>query len=257
MQRKLSAKIPRSGSWELAGFSSPPGSPDRRRPSAKDGILKERSGAAAIFVAGGDQHSFGGANLANRVSGVGQRRSLAASRKMLFQVGILNFRLAARDQFVGDANNNEASALGGVEDAGAIAEAAGFVAEFVELSVFKIERENGIDGFRDFLPVGPDVLHRRSAHAAGNSAQTFDPRAIAGDGTGDEFVPLFAGSDFERLLCLAPRFRRWQFSEPDPASPHRRSPDCCRHPARTAEDCFDPAKFTASDTSARVLASAK
>ncbi len=81
-------------------------------------------------------------------------------------------------------------------------ESAGFGAEFAELSVVEIEHEHGVDGFRDFLTVGSDILYRGSAHAAGNAAEALDSGTISGHGAGHESVPLFAGADVEQRLAI-------------------------------------------------------
>src|SRR6185503_906664 len=110
---------------------------------------------------------------------------------MFFQIGIVNSWFAAGSKRIGHANNDEATALRSVENAGPVAEAASLVAKLAQLSVFEVEGENRLNGLRYFLAIGADILYRSAAHASGDSAQTLDTRAVAGDGAGDELVPLF------------------------------------------------------------------
>src|SRR5579862_6231200 len=95
------------------------------------------------------------------------------------QVGIREMRLAAGRKTIRYAQNDEASALAGVEDARAVGKAAGLVAQVAHLMVAKIEDLDRIDGFGNFLSVSADVLHRRAANGAGDAAQAFDPGIIS------------------------------------------------------------------------------
>src|SRR5713101_486193 len=116
---------------------------------------------------------------------------------MLFEVGVIDARLAAQRQRIGYPQDDETSPFAGVEDAGAVLESASFGAEFTYLSVYKIEDLNRLDGFGNFLTVSSHILNGGPAHAPRNAAQTLDPRAISGDGAGHEPVPLFAGPHIE------------------------------------------------------------
>src|SRR5262249_33505142 len=103
---------------------------------------------------------------------------------------------------ISDAQNNVTALLGGVEDAGAITEAAGFVAKLTHLSVFQIERKNRFDGFRNFLAVRSDILYRRAADASGDAAQAFDSGAIARDRLRNKAIPLLACTHLENFLTV-------------------------------------------------------
>src|SRR5579862_6229870 len=117
---------------------------------------------------------------------------------MLLQIGICEVWGAAGCERIGDAEDDEASALSRVEDAGAVGESAGFGAEFADLGVVKVEDFDGLDRVGDFLPIRADVLHRRAANAAGNAAQAFDAGASGSDCLGDNPVPGFAGAGIEQ-----------------------------------------------------------
>src|SRR5579872_1153839 len=141
---------------------------------AEDGILKKRSGATAIFVAGHDQHGFARAYLAHGSTDLGHGGLARGIGKVFLQVGVLDPRRAARSERIGNPQNDVAPALAGVEDAGAISEAAGGVAKLAELAILEIQDLHVIDGFRNFLPVGADILHGSAAGAARDSAEALD-----------------------------------------------------------------------------------
>ena len=61
--------------------------------------------------------------------------------------------------------------------------------------IAQIEGAHALDGRSDLLPVCADVLHRRSAHRAGNSRQALDARAVFLNGALNEGVPILACSD--------------------------------------------------------------
>ena len=123
---------------------------------------------------------------------------------MPLQVGVLEVGRAAGMQSVAHPQNDVPSALAGVEDAGAIAEPAGLRAQFVNLPVAQIECHHRGDDLRHLLPVSAHVLHRRSAHAAGNAAEALHAGAIAGHRVGHEPVPLFAGAYIEDHRSIFP-----------------------------------------------------
>jgi len=101
-------------------------------------IFEEGSGAAAVIVTGGDEHAFSGADLSYRISRVGQGWLLVPSGKVFLEVGICEVCLAAMLQRIVHLHDNVSPALGGVEDAGAVAEAAGF---FAIVTNTKLDRE--------------------------------------------------------------------------------------------------------------------
>src|SRR5580700_995052 len=102
----------------------------------KDRVLEERSGALAVGVSGSDEHALAGADVAHGLAGFGQVRLSFAALEVALEVGISDARAASGGERVSDAENDEASALGGVEDAGAVAELASFGTEFAHLTVF-------------------------------------------------------------------------------------------------------------------------
>src|ERR1700677_3490417 len=116
---------------------------------------------------------------------------------MLLQIGVIHGGGATALQAVVHAQNNVASALGAVEDAGTITESAGRVGQnydavFFLVRRFEVEGAHGFDGIGDFLPVGADVLYGGGTDAAGDSAEAFDSGAILGDGVSDEVIPVDA-----------------------------------------------------------------
>ena len=112
---------------------------------------------------------------------------------MFFQVCILDARFTAWSQGIGHAQDDEASALTGIEDARSVVEPACLGAKFPNLAVSKIQCEHGSDRLRDLLAVGAHILYGGSAHAARNAAETFHARTISGDGTSHEPVPFLGG----------------------------------------------------------------
>jgi hypothetical protein len=89
------------------------------------GVLKERTSAAAVLISRGEKHGFGGAYPAHRFAGPGQGGRILKAREMLFQVGVLDARLAGGRQGISHAQDDETSAFAGVEDAGAVLKCAG------------------------------------------------------------------------------------------------------------------------------------
>ena len=131
-------------------------------------------------------------------------RNARAAGEVALEVGIVDARLALGPERKADAQNDEASALAGVEDAGAIAEGAGLAAEFADLNVLvpQVEYLHGSNRAGDLLSVGADILHGRSAHAAGNAAEALDARAASHHGTGNKLIPGFAGADVKNNVAF-------------------------------------------------------
>jgi hypothetical protein len=165
-------------------------------------ILEEGPGTSRIFIPGRNQHPLERADSANRFSCVRQSRGLLPSRKMFFQVGVLDARCALGRQPIVHPYNHVPSALSGVENARAVTESAGLGAQVMELSISHIEGEYRIHTLGDLLPVGPHILHRRAAHAAGNAAEALDPGTIARHRPRHESVPWFSRSHFESRLPI-------------------------------------------------------
>ena len=144
---------------------------------------------------------FARANVAHRFARLGEIGRGLAAFEVPLQVGIVEVRLASGRERVGDAQNDESSALGRIEDAGAVSEAAGLAAEFAYLAVFEVEDLDRLDRLRNFLPIGADILYRRAADAARNAAQALDARAMRHDSVRDEAVPGFSRAGVEQELC--------------------------------------------------------
>src|SRR5262249_47421620 len=102
----------------------------------------------------------------------------------------------------GDAQDDEAAAEVRVEDAAAIAEFAGVVAQVADAAIFEVEHLHGVDGLGDFLTISADVLHRRASHAPGNAGKAFDTSKIFADDAGNEGVPLYAGAGLEQICAV-------------------------------------------------------
>src|SRR3954453_1831722 len=80
-------------------------------------VLEERSGAAAIGIALDNQHPFARANLADGVSRLYQGARSRPALKVSLQIRVLEMRKAARSQRVCNSQDDETSALAGVENA--------------------------------------------------------------------------------------------------------------------------------------------
>src|SRR5579871_180368 len=103
--------------------------------SREHGVLEERSGAVAVGIAFHNQHAFAGANLANGRASFRKRWRLSSYLEISLQVGVLEIWAAPGHKSICDAKDDKASALGRVEDAGAIRKSAGFVAKLANLSI--------------------------------------------------------------------------------------------------------------------------
>src|ERR1700688_1553568 len=166
------------------------------------GVLKEGACTLAIRISGNDEHALERANVAHGLARLGKIRRGFAAFEVALEVGISDPGLAFRCEGIGDAENDEPSALGGVEDASSVGKSASFIAEFADLTVFQVENLHRRNGLGYFLAIGADVLYRRPAHAARNTAETFDAGAASHDGARDEFVPGFPGSHIEKNFAL-------------------------------------------------------
>ena len=72
-------------------------------------------------------------------------------------------------------------ALGSIEDAGAVGETAIRIGQSLDLQGLRIEDAHLLNCLGDFLAVGANILHRRSAHGSGNATQTFHTRTTSID----------------------------------------------------------------------------
>src|SRR5436305_1026162 len=121
---------------------------------------------------------------------------------MALQVGILEAWRSSGYEGIGDAQDDESSTFAGVEDAGAVGEAACLRAQLAHLIVAEIENLDGLDRVRNFLAVGSYVLYRRAAHAAGNAAQALNARAVRGHAARHKSIPRFTGADFKENFAI-------------------------------------------------------
>src|ERR1700693_898232 len=135
------------------------------------GVLEEGTCTEAIRISRRDEHALARADVAHSLPCFGEIRRGLAAFEVLLEVGVGDTRFTPRGQGVGHAENDEASTLAGVEDAGAVAEAAGFRTKFADLTVFCVENLHRSNGVGYFLPVGTDVLHGRAANAARDATQ--------------------------------------------------------------------------------------
>src|SRR5580704_6353835 len=168
----------------------------------EDGILEKRSGAATIIVTRADEHSFSRSDFSHRISSLGQGRLHAPSGEISLKIGVGDVRVAAVLQRIIHLHNDISPALRSIENAGAIAEATGLLAEFVQLSVLEVERHHGINRVRNLLPISPNVLHRSSRHVSGDAAQAFDAGTIVSYYEAHEFVPVFPRASFEHDFVM-------------------------------------------------------
>ena len=200
------------------------------------------------------------ANLAT-ASRVSATLACLVPAKCRFKSAYSNVGRAAGSKRIGHAQNDEPSALAGVEDARTIGEAAGLATQFANLIIFEIEDLDRLDRLGNLLPIGADVLHRRAAHAARDPAQALDAGAVGQDGVRDEAIPGFACADIEQNLVLVnarmlldARIAILRTSPGHPESETTRS----LPPPRTKSGRFrDCANATASCTSAVDFASTK
>ena len=162
------------------------------------------------------------------------------AREMFFQVGILDARLPPGGKRISDAQDDVAPPLAGVEDAGAIAEAAGFVAQI-----------RGPGRLSDQAPAQTRWSPRLPAHTRPRSAPAFRPRCRecrSGTRCPRNFCATARATNLshsspaptsKQALCRVPCCRSipgWQPSAPGPANPASATPDCCRRPAQIRED---------------------
>src|SRR5262249_9283989 len=98
---------------------------------------------------------------------------------------------------VAHTQDNVALALGGIKNTFAIAEFAFWWQQCAHFILRKIKHRNRNDTLGNLLTICPNILYGSSAHAARNSAQTLDARAIERDRVGHKFVPIDARAHLE------------------------------------------------------------
>ena len=164
------------------------------------GILEEGSGGAEVAAGGVDgvlgqeQHAFRAADAADGAVDL-ERAGAGFAFKEAQEVGVLEVRFVVDGEGEVHARDEEAAALGGVEDAGAVGEAALGRGEEAEGKGFEVEGVDERDGLRDLLAVGADVLDGGGADGAGDAGETLDAGKAGVDGLADEVVPVHAGGD--------------------------------------------------------------
>lgn len=95
-----------------------------------------------------------------------------AAGEALLEVSVSKVWYGFQVEPEGDSGDDVAIAVGGVEDAGAVAEAAEFGREGDERQAFKVKGVNCGDGGGDLLAIRSDVLDWAAANQAGNSSET-------------------------------------------------------------------------------------
>ena len=142
-----------------------------------DGVLEKRAGAAAVGIAGGKNHALGPADLADGAGDLaGGRRGVRA--EMPKQIRIGETRTGAKVEAEGDGGDDVAAGLDGVEQASAVAELAGFAGKLDEAVRLKIQSADSVDGLRNLLPVGANILHRGASGKAGDAGEALDAGQI-------------------------------------------------------------------------------
>src|ERR1700739_2600672 len=111
----------------------------------QQGILEEGSRTAGVFVAGGDQHGFAGADLEHGLAGLRPSGSWSACG-IILDVSICNRWLSAMGEQVVHARDYVTATLGCAKDTGAILELAIVVEKFLLFSSFRVEHLHGVDG---------------------------------------------------------------------------------------------------------------
>ena len=108
-----------------------------------------------------------------------------------------------------------------------------------KLALLQIEGANAVDRRCDLLPVCAHVLHRRSAHRAGNARKALQTCTIALQSPLDKLIPILAGGYAKQSSSsvTAPVVRSPAKQREEPILESRCPPpaNCCRHPAQTEE----------------------
>ncbi len=158
-------------------------------------VLEEGAGGASVGVAGSEEHALGAADLADGMvdlDGCGLPAGEVAG-----EVGVGEVGRGATREAEGDGGDEVAAAGGGVEEAGAVGEAAIRVGELGEEAGVEVERADSVDGLRDLLAVGADVLDGRGAGEAGDAGEALHAGEVEVAGVEDEGVPVEAGGGAE------------------------------------------------------------
>jgi len=156
-------------------------------------VFEEGAGAAAVRLAVDEQHTLGMTDLADGV--IDLDRGRLSLGEVTREVGVGEVRGSRGVEAECDRGDDVAIAVRGVEDAAPVGKAALGVGEVDELHGFEIECADGVDGFRDLLAVGTDVLDGCSTEGAGDTGEAFDSAdSLLADGE-NEVVPFDARGD--------------------------------------------------------------
>lgn len=120
------------------------------------------------------------------------------------KISIGEVRLGSAVESEGHLGDDIATAMGRVEDATAIGEAAGSLGEIEEGKRLKVKRPNRVNGACNLLPIGSNVLNRATADGAGDASQAFDSANSLLADLEDKSVPVAACGydDVDRSVCV-------------------------------------------------------
>ena len=153
-------------------------------------VLEEAAGIAEHVRVG----QFAAADGDDRVGDVGGHRQLHSHRlQLLADAGVIQAQLVQQRQ--AELHGGDQVAVGLVlEQAVAVAEAAGRMVQLHPLRVQRVPGLHRLDELADLGTVGADVLDRRGADGAGNQRQVFQPGQAFGQRPHHQFVPDHAGT---------------------------------------------------------------
>src|SRR5580692_4012755 len=223
-------RIQRRITWNLQILGSRSGSQLPKLLSGDNWVFEKRSDAAAILIAGSNQHAFAGPDLSHCISHVCQSWLFGPSREVFLEVRVHEVRLTAMLEHIIHLHNNVSPALRGVEDAGAITKAASFVAQFMQLPIAQVKRKHRLNTIRDLLSVCSDVLDWGRAYCAGDAAEAFQTGDVVGDDDAYEFIPVFSRGGFEHNLIVTVAM----INSSDSDLQHQARPACVRDEEITA-----------------------
>ena len=123
---------------------------------------------------------------------------MAGAGKGALEVGKRERRRAMRVQGKRHAQDDVAAALRGVQPAGPIAKATVLIGPFHNRAGVRIETANGVDGLRNLLPIGADILHGGPTGGPGDAGEAFHAGKVGIDGVLHQRVPRCAGSGMDK-----------------------------------------------------------
>jgi len=158
-----------------------------------DWVLEEGAGAAGVGFAFDDEHSFAVTDATYCMVDVNGGWGEAV--EVTLQIGVCEIRFGRAVEAEGDGGDDVTIAVGSVEDAPAVGEAALFVGKVDEVVGLKVEGADVGDGVCYFLAVGSDVLDGRTTDGARDASETFDAADSLLADLQDEAVPVSARAD--------------------------------------------------------------